>query len=58
MFDARVKVLGEYVNHHVKEEKNEIFPKARSARKLDLMAMREELEARKEELLAEMGATA
>ncbi|HWI81027.1 hemerythrin domain-containing protein [Ramlibacter sp.] len=55
MFDARVKVLGEYVDHHVKEEKNEIFPKARSARKLDLMAMRDELEARKEELMAEMG---
>ena len=56
MFEAKVKVLGEYIDHHVKEEKNEIFPKARSARKLDLMAMREELEARKEALMAEMGA--
>ncbi len=55
MFDAKVKVLGEYIDHHVKEEKNEIFPKARSARKLDLIAMREELQARKEELMAEMG---
>ena len=55
MFDAKVKVLGEYIDHHVKEERNEIFPKARSARKLDLMAMREELMARKEELMAEMG---
>ncbi|HEY0887197.1 MAG TPA: hemerythrin domain-containing protein [Ramlibacter sp.] len=54
MFDARVKVLGEYVDHHVKEEKNEIFPKARSARKLDLIAMREELETRKAELMGEM----
>ncbi len=54
MFDARVKVLGEYVDHHVKEEKNQIFPKARAARKLDLVAMREELETRKEELMAEM----
>lgn len=58
MFDARVKVLGEYVDHHVKEEKNEIFAKARSARKLDLMAMRDELETRKEELMAEMEQTA
>ena len=56
MFDAKVKVLGEYIDHHVKEEKNEIFPKARAARKLDLVTMRDELEARKEELMAEMGA--
>jgi hemerythrin superfamily protein len=58
MYDAKVKVLGEYVNHHIKEERGEIFPKARSARKLDLMAMRDELETRKEELMAEMEATA
>jgi len=58
MFDAKVKVLGEYIDHHVKEERGEIFPKARSARKLDLMAMREQLETRKEELMTEMGAVA
>ena len=55
MFDAKVTVLGEYIDHHVKEEKNEIFPKARAARKLDLIAMREQLQARKEELMAEAG---
>jgi hypothetical protein len=38
----------------VKEERNEIFPKARSARKLDLVAMRDELMQRKEELMGEM----
>ena len=58
MFDAKVKVLGEYINHHVKEEKGEMFPKARAARKLDLVAMRDEIETRKEELMAEMGAVA
>ena len=30
MYDAVVKVLGEYINHHVEEEQDEIFPKARS----------------------------
>jgi hemerythrin superfamily protein len=58
-FDAKVTVLGEYIDHHVKEERNQIFVKARAARGLDLMAMREQLEARKEELMAELtGATA
>jgi hemerythrin superfamily protein len=51
MFDAKVKVLGEYIDHHVKEERNQIFPKARAARGLDLVAMRDELQARKEALM-------
>ncbi|MDP9891643.1 hemerythrin superfamily protein [Variovorax boronicumulans] len=54
MFDAKVKVLGEYIDHHVKEERNEMFPKARAARGLDLVAMREQLMARKEELMGEL----
>ena len=54
-FDAKVKVLGEYIDHHVKEERGEIFVKARAARKLDLVSMREELETRKEELMSDMG---
>lgn len=51
-FDAKVKVLGEYIDHHVKEERNEMFPKARATRGLDLAALRDQLEARKEELMA------
>ena len=52
-FDAKVTVLGEYIDHHVKEEKGEMFPKARAARKLDLVAMRDEMMARKEELMGQ-----
>ena len=55
---AKVIVLGEYIDHHVKEERNEIFVKARAARKLDLVAMRDQLQARKEELMSEMTAAA
>ena len=51
-FDALVKVLGEYIDHHVKEERGQIFPKARAS-KVDLIQMREQLMARKEELMAE-----
>ncbi|MDM0108837.1 hemerythrin domain-containing protein [Variovorax sp. J22R24] len=54
MFDAKVTVLGEYIDHHVKEERNEIFVKARAARGLDLVTMRETLAARKEELMGEL----
>lgn len=50
-FDARVIVLGEYIDHHVKEERNEMFPKARAAKKLDLVTLRDQLEARKAELM-------
>ena len=53
-FDAKVTVLGEYIDHHVKEERGEMFPKARATRGLDLVGMREQLEARKEELMAEL----
>ncbi|HEY2864431.1 MAG TPA: hemerythrin domain-containing protein [Casimicrobiaceae bacterium] len=52
LFAARVKVLSEYVQHHVDEEESTIFTKARKA-DFDLVALGQQLETRKAELSGE-----
>jgi hemerythrin superfamily protein len=52
MFDARIKVLSECVKHHVKEEQEEMFPKAR-ATTLDMSELGSRMATRKKVLLAE-----
>jgi hemerythrin superfamily protein len=54
LFDAKVKVLGEYIDHHVQEEEGEIFPKVRKA-KLDTVELGEEIAARKAQIMGELG---
>jgi hemerythrin superfamily protein len=49
-FDAKVQVLGEQIDHHVKEEEDELFPEVRKA-DIDTKALGEQLAARKRELM-------
>jgi hypothetical protein len=52
LYDAKVTVLGEEIDHHVKEEEGSMFRKAKRAR-VDTVQLGEELKARKAELMPE-----
>ncbi|CAH0348381.1 hemerythrin domain-containing protein [Aquabacterium sp. CECT 9606] len=55
LYDAKVTVLGEYIDHHATEEEEELFPKVKRSH-LDLHQLGDALAARKEELMSELGA--
>lgn len=46
LYDAKVKVLSEQIDHHLREEEDEMFPKVRKC-DLDLVALGEKITARK-----------
>jgi hemerythrin superfamily protein len=55
LYDAKVKVLSEMIEHHVKEEEKEYFPQVKKT-DMDLQAIGAQMAARKKELMAELSA--
>jgi hemerythrin superfamily protein len=57
LYDAKVTVLGEQIDHHVKEEEGDMFPKAKKA-KVDTQALGATMLKRKIALMDKMGMNA
>ena len=57
LYDAKIKVLSELIEHHVEEEEDEMFQKLKKAR-LDTAALGPQMAQRKEELVEELGISA
>jgi hemerythrin superfamily protein len=55
LYDAKVTVLGEQIDHHAEEEEGEMFPKAKKAN-VDTGALGVAMFGRKAELMSEGGA--
>lgn len=55
LYDAKVTVLEEQIEHHVGEEETEYFPKVKKT-DMDLKAIGARMKARKEALMAQMDA--
>lgn len=52
-YDAKVSVLAEIVNHHIKEEQDEMFAKAKKA-DLDLDELAQAMQERRDELMEDI----